>query len=475
MADTTKSASATVSIVNPTTASVSVTVSPANTSVAGGQSQQFAATVTGTANTAVNWSVNGTPGGNATVGTISSEGYYTAPPCPAATTVQVTATSAYDGTTSASSSVALTSASNSNVRYVSVDGIDSNTGSACSPWATIQHAANSAQPGQTILVGDGTYPEQVTIMTSGNANGWITFKSVNKWGAKIAPTALSSYGWIVATGGGAIGYITIQDFDISGPDNSSYGVRVIGSNTQLIGNNIHHIGTATSCNSGGAISVSNGSNITIDGNVVSDVSPLRTSSSRCNHMHGMYLQGSNVTVTNNIVDQVWQGFGIQVAAGNVTNYMISNNTLFNNGDSRSSFGQSPTGGAFYYECYSGTTCANLTFQNNILMENTLAGYYCIFEAGGEGLVKNSVYRDNDTYNCGANIWATGSLTSNTNANPLLVNFLTDGTGDYHLLSSSPLIDQGAASGAPSVDFNGTPRPQGAGFDIGAFEYKDGIQ
>ena len=40
---------------------------------------QFTATVTGTTNTAVTWSVNGVAGGNSTVGTISTSGAYTAP------------------------------------------------------------------------------------------------------------------------------------------------------------------------------------------------------------------------------------------------------------------------------------------------------------------------------------------------------------------------------------------------------------
>jgi MYXO-CTERM domain-containing protein len=42
--------------------------------------------------------------------------------------------------------------------------------------------------------------------------------------------------------------------------------------------------------------------------------------------------------------------------------------------------------------------------------------------------------------------------------------------DYHLLPTSPCIDKGTAAGAPDHDFDGVPRPQGAGFDVGAFEW-----
>jgi hypothetical protein len=45
-------------------------------------------------------------------------------------------------------------------------------------------------------------------------------------------------------------------------------------------------------------------------------------------------------------------------------------------------------------------------------------------------------------------------------------------GDYHVLSNSPCIDSGSSNGAPNGDLDGTARPQGAGFDMGAHEYAD---
>jgi hypothetical protein len=62
-----------------TTTTVAVTISPTTASVAGGGTQQFTATVTGSTNTAVTWQVNGVPGGTALTGTISTTGLYTAP------------------------------------------------------------------------------------------------------------------------------------------------------------------------------------------------------------------------------------------------------------------------------------------------------------------------------------------------------------------------------------------------------------
>src|SRR5216117_2738657 len=109
----------------PTPISVSVTISPILATVAAGGTQQFTATVQNTSNTAVTWQVNGVTGGNATVGTISSSGLYTAPASPA--TVTVTAVSQADTTKSASAQVTITPVIGI-AFYVSTTGSDSNPG-----------------------------------------------------------------------------------------------------------------------------------------------------------------------------------------------------------------------------------------------------------------------------------------------------------------------------------------------------------
>ena len=68
-----KSASATVTV------KVSISVAPATVGLITGTAQQFTASVQGQTNASVTWSVDGVAGGNATVGTINSNGVYTAP------------------------------------------------------------------------------------------------------------------------------------------------------------------------------------------------------------------------------------------------------------------------------------------------------------------------------------------------------------------------------------------------------------
>ena len=73
-------------------AGVFVTLSPITATVSPGGTQQFTATVNNTSNNAVTWQVNGTTGGDAIHGTISSSGLYTAPGAiPTPSTITVTA------------------------------------------------------------------------------------------------------------------------------------------------------------------------------------------------------------------------------------------------------------------------------------------------------------------------------------------------------------------------------------------------
>ena len=91
-------------------AMVNISVSPTTSSlVAGSGTQAFTATVTNTSNTALTWQVNGIVGGNASVGTISTDGLYSAPatvPTPA--NVTVTAVAAADTMRSATATITIT-------------------------------------------------------------------------------------------------------------------------------------------------------------------------------------------------------------------------------------------------------------------------------------------------------------------------------------------------------------------------------
>src|ERR1700722_7038335 len=84
---------------SPEGSSSSVTVTPATATIRAGSNESFAASVSGSTNSNVTWSVNSVAGGSATTGTIDANGLYTAPTAlPTPNTVTITATSAADTT-----------------------------------------------------------------------------------------------------------------------------------------------------------------------------------------------------------------------------------------------------------------------------------------------------------------------------------------------------------------------------------------
>jgi len=97
-ADTSKSASATVSI-----PAIGVNISPGGGVVEVGTTVQYSASVTNSVDQTVTWQVNGIAGGNSSAGTISASGLYTAPASvPGATTITVSAISVADTSKSGS-------------------------------------------------------------------------------------------------------------------------------------------------------------------------------------------------------------------------------------------------------------------------------------------------------------------------------------------------------------------------------------
>src|SRR5580704_15034399 len=92
-------------------AGAAVQVNPNSATVSVGGTQQFAATVTGTSNTAVTWTLSGAGCSGNACGTISGGGLYTAPAgVPSPATLSVRVTSVADPTKSASASISIVAA-----------------------------------------------------------------------------------------------------------------------------------------------------------------------------------------------------------------------------------------------------------------------------------------------------------------------------------------------------------------------------
>ncbi|MGA4578907.1 DUF1565 domain-containing protein [Limisphaera sp. VF-2] len=88
------------------------------------------------------------------------------------------------------------------VYHVATTGDDANPGTEQAPWRTIQRAATLAQPGDLVLVQEGTYPERVTTVRGGtHAADRIVFRASGR---------VEMRGWVVRHP-----YISIEGFDIT--------------------------------------------------------------------------------------------------------------------------------------------------------------------------------------------------------------------------------------------------------------------
>src|SRR5262245_44369571 len=138
--------------------------------------------------------------------------------------------------------------------YVSPTGSDSNPGTEDQPFLTIQKAADVVNPGNTVIVEDGVYTysgsnqcgKTIVCLTRGGAPGQlVTFKSRNKWGARVdGQNGVTAYGFRFS----GAEYVRIQDFEIYGvADAAGGGASGIdafrsGGFSEIIGNHIHDNG-----------------------------------------------------------------------------------------------------------------------------------------------------------------------------------------------------------------------------------------
>jgi parallel beta-helix repeat protein len=446
------------------TQAVLLSISPTTATVSAGQSKAFTASVTGTTNTAVNWYVSGVQGGDASSGLISN-GVYTAPPCGGSSTVLVTAQSVYAPASQASATVTLAAGSSSALdRYVSTVGSDSNDGSACSPWATLQFAANAAQAGMTIHVAPGTYNLSSIISTTNSGtsdSNRIRFISDQQWGAKISSTASQ----IWANSGS---YVDIVGFDLAGSPSTYTGIHNMGEGDRAIGNRIHDMGS-NGCNSGGGIMMGGGALYqSALANYIYNVGPAPAVPG-CNQIHGIYAQESYCTIQNNIT---FHNAGIGIQLWNRTSHcLVTNNTSFGNRD----------GMVLGMDGSEGTTPVDYNvIANNILYNNLEYGFYHQDSGNLAFIGTHNQYLNNlISSNCSGvpdncndpstGIYmVVGAMVNTIAANPQFVNYTGDAKGDYHPRGGSPALHHGATTAAPSTDFDGVTR--GAMPDVGAYQW-----
>lgn len=359
--------------------------------------------------------------------------------------------------------------------YVSPTGSDSNSGSQASPWLTINHANGVVVAGDTVHVADGTYNVSnsgtgyytggVATTVSGTASARIRYVSINKWGAKIVSSGYTynpSTG--VSTGANDAWYNTGSYVDIVGFDitaDGHIGILNDGSYVNELSNRIHDITAPYACNgfTGGSAGIDNANDIsTASGSSANGnwIYNLGDQTNRCESgAHGVYQAVPGGTIENNLIYQV-SGFGVHLyhQASNVT---VLFNTIFQG------VGGIVVGASVgYIDDYTNVS-------NNIFVDHQTWGILENGYAGDHNTYSNNVIYDNPTnLSLQSGHSATGTVSAAEST--LFVNWQSNGSGNYHLKAGSPAIDAANPSYPVSTDFDGVSRPQGAGYDIGAYEY-----
>jgi hypothetical protein len=359
-------------------AQVTVTISPTSASVATNATQVLTATVTGASNTDVIWQVNGNTGGTSAAGVISTtvpgtsdEALYLAPAAVPSGSVTVTAVSQADSTKSASATLTIQLPSRSGVTYyVSTTGNDANPGTSTAPFRTIQHAANTVHPGDTVQVAGGVYNEIVTIPTSGNATqGYITFTSAPGQTAIVDGTNLGVTGQQgLFSLEGAHSYIVIQGFEIRNYSSATSGLVPVGidfegsgSNIELLNNHIHNIvQSLKTCNAANALGIA---------------------------IYGTQAPASinNITLSGNELDHNTTGCSENVSFDGNVQYFVETKNLVHDNDNiglddigfegvspNVSYDQARDGWVFQNTIYNITSSTNPVYKGSLGAN----GYYC---------------------------------------------------------------------------------------------------
>jgi parallel beta-helix repeat protein len=416
-------------------------------------------------------------------------------------------------------------------RYVYASASGAGDGTPAHPFSTIQAASDSTNPGDTVFIMNGTYTNSwwngtvVNITRSGTASSRIVYIAYPAHHPKLQ---FNGWGGIYITGAS---YIEVSGLEIIGNNAAmdsatAFAARTDGNNCLTSGNGImsyqsgsspypHHI-VIRKCFvhdcGGGGISTQTTDYITIEENTVYDnawYSPYDCSgiSLGWNSNYGndttnyrVFVRRNRCFANKNCIPAIQggsvptDGEGIIIdiqdgTAGNVPAYtgrmLLENNVVFSNGGDGITLFKTNHVDVINNTAYLNdrtpeinrgqifpNQCRNTRILNNIMFAP--AGRYVMQDCcpNANLTVDYNLFWSSSGSPSVSLIGKTG--THDKKADPLFVNpSANPAVADFHLRSGSPAIDADTSAGAPGTDFDGFPRPSGAGVDIGAYEYDAG--
>lgn len=335
-------------------------------------------------------------------------------------------------------------ASRGTAYYVSPLGSDGASGSAGSPWRTIQKALNTLRPGETAFVRTGTYTESLVASRSGTAADPITVRNMpgERPTVRARTGATNNYALYVP----GASYVRVQGFVMEGATGpSSANVYFAGA--------AHHIEVSdcevrNSQRQGFFFAPESRS-----------VQVLRCSvhdnGSVDNLDHGLYIEGRDHLVADSVISSHADGYGIQVYP-TAENVMVVGNTIVDNEK-----------GGIIIGGEGALTADGTMVVNNVIAYNKYGvRSYWSGSVGTGNVAMNNIGFGNASGDFGGTQGAGITFRDNVVANP---GFMDRAQDDLRLTTASPAVG-GARNGYVSpLDRVGLTRPQGGAPDLGAFE------
>ena len=323
--------------------------------------------------------------------------------------------------------------------YVSVAGNDTfGTGAITSPYRSLTKGLSVAVYTDEIDAGPGIY----STATTGETMPLNLKNGVHLFGAGPLSSTIKASG--------------TRAVQVSSCD----------ANTALAGFKI----TGGDATDGGGIEISNSGVVVIVNYITGNSATLEGAGISCVGSICGPIIAENLIASNGTTDPASRLGGGGIATWDSAWPLIENNLIVKN--------SAYMGGGIYYGSGSPLITGNTIRENAA----TLVGGGVNGSTGLHG-VFNSIIWDNTaagapndvdgfaTSYCDVNVPLQASSDGNINAAPVFVStgnpdVLDD---DYSLRRGSPGIDAGIPISISLTDFDGTPRPQGGGFDMGAYE------
>jgi len=369
--------------------------------------------------------------------------------------------------------------------YVATTGNDSNAGTEAAPFKTIARGSQAIAAGDTMLIRGGTYNE--TMLHSQNGfkftNG-ISVSARTRYsaypGEKVIISPATKVPMLLYFDTDS-SYIEVNGITFNGTNTTSVGVIGLGyaDDDSLL--STHHLRFSNNEVFGGGFVAIRGVNNELIGNHIHH-----------SKIYGIYAAGNGMLIEGNVIHDIG-GHGLHLYKYGVgdlapNNNIVRNNVFYNTGYEFYHSTDPNTkrqvdavlirgiNNQFYnniiYKSYGGVivgygTTGTLVANNTIYGNDTIGINISSKFAGG----KNARIINNIVYGNGGSQQIEDTATGTTLQNNLTTDpkFVNPAAGDFGLQAGSPAIDKGMTLAEVKTDFTGKARPEGAAYDIGAFE------